>query len=42
MLIVDKAVNLAEAVKFGAFFFKAASARHLTQQCLRIRALERV
>jgi hypothetical protein len=39
---VAKAVNLAEAVQFGALFFKAVNARHLAQQCSRMRALERV
>jgi hypothetical protein len=40
--IVAKAVNLAEAVQFGALFFKAVNARHLAQQCSRMRAIERV
>jgi hypothetical protein len=33
----QKAVNLVEAVQFGALFFEAANPQHLAQQCLRAR-----
>jgi hypothetical protein len=39
---VEKAVNLGQAVQFGALFFKAANARHPAQQRLLMPALERV
>jgi hypothetical protein len=36
------AANLAEAVQFGALFFKAANPQRLAQQCLRALVFERV
>jgi hypothetical protein len=37
----QKAVNLVEAVQFGALFFEAANPQHLAQQCLRARVCAR-